>query len=466
MKKCMLLLAALFLLTGCAAPAKTPTEPAATPAATTLPAEPSSAPTEPAPAEISVMDLVGTWEQVWAEVEGDRNEVDPSRYLLQITGEKENELFASYVCVDYSENGYTDRPLIRDDREMYPGCGNDSWVMDVDYISPFEATQAITLLENGDLLMQNSFFYDGTIPVVSYACFTRSTRELSVARVRQQLMSTGEYFAVAYLGYLDAEPQGGLMDWIKAENPQLLEIYPFIADIPQERIIGTMGEVYCIIPRWDNTTVAVDLLTDSVPGKVLYRSEVGSPIVLMCNGSAFAPDTQVVITDEDATTLWYPGLDENGSVALPYEDDWFKARDISLYESAPYDPYQQWLDSGYLAPTAEGLKDTSWTAPGLYNGRATWLFLALNSNGTAKLEWAYQDEAATQGSYTGTWQIRGTLLELDLQDENGNPICDTYRPLISMSGEDLALGGGADPCRLPLDTGEDAVFALFTLSMG
>ena len=330
MKKYMILLAALFLLTGCTAPAKTPTEPAASPVATTLPAEPSSAPTEPAPAEISVMDLVGTWEQVWAEVEGDRNEVDPSRYLLQITGEKENELFASYVCVDYSENGYTDRPLIRDDREMYPGCGNDSWVMDVDYISPFEATQAITLLENGDLLMQNSFFYDGTIPVVSYACFTRSTRELSVARVRQQLMTTGEYFAVAYLGYLDAEPQGGLMDWIKAENPQLLEIYPFIADIPQERIIGTMGEVYCIIPRWDNTTVAVDQLTDSVPGKVLYRSEVGSPIVLMCNGGAFAPDTQVVITDEDATTLWYPGLDENGSVALPYEDDWFKARDISL----------------------------------------------------------------------------------------------------------------------------------------
>ena len=146
MEKCIVLLAVLFLLTGCTAPAKTPTEPAVTPAATTLPTEPSSAPTEPPVAEqIPIMDLVGTWEQVWAEVEGDRNEVDPSRYLLQITGEKENELFASYVCVDYSENGYTDRPLIRDDREMYPGCGNDSWVMDVDYISPFEATQAITL---------------------------------------------------------------------------------------------------------------------------------------------------------------------------------------------------------------------------------------------------------------------------------------------------------------------------------
>lgn len=473
MKKCIVLLAVLFLLTGCTAPAKTPTEPAVTPAVTTLPTEPSSAPTEPAPEQIPIMDLVGTWEQVWAEVEGDRNEVDPGRYLLQITGENENSLSASYLSLDYPDKNYTDKALIPDAREMYPGCGNDSWVVDLDYTDPFDTTYTMTLLESGELMVQSHFFYDQTIPVVSYACFARSERDVSQARTQQLMDASNQFFAVAYLGYMDAEPQGGLMDWIAAENPQLLQQCPFIAQIPQDRIIGTVGDVFCVVPRWNSSSIAVNQVvwngSDYETEKVLYRAEVGEPILLTVDSGAFAPVILLSVTEDDSSVLWYPGLDDANRVGLPYDGEEALALDISLYESIHPDLYQLWFDSGYLYPTKTGLENTSWTASGTFGGRENWLFLDLNEDGSARFEWAWKDEAATQAVYTGTWDVffenRG-FLKLDLTDENGKKLSDVFVVLIDMSGECLVLDSSAEPAPLPIDVGIGEVLAVFELSVG
>lgn len=181
-------------------------------------------------------------------------------------------------------------------------------VKDVQSIHPTEATQATTT----------------TVPITS----TQPTEDLSDASLvslRQSMVETPQLFAVACFGY-SAEELTDTFGFMQENAPELCENLPFLLSIPN--VIGTSGELYCIVPADENATVAVNAGAwneqDSVfeYNEVLYRSESGDPILLLCNNTGWDPDTQVTITDSNGTVvIWHPLRDSNGKLLPQFNDN-------------------------------------------------------------------------------------------------------------------------------------------------
>ena len=73
----------------------------------------------------------------------------------------------------------------------------------------------------------------------------------SLNSLRQAMVETPQLFAVAYFGYHDTIDSDLPVDpymVMQEYAPQLCADLPFLLDIPQERIIGEYGELYCIVP--------------------------------------------------------------------------------------------------------------------------------------------------------------------------------------------------------------------------
>ena len=210
-----------------------------------------------------------------------------------------------------------------------------------------------------------------------------SAGDTSLVSLRQALVETPQLFAVAYLGYQEVIDQDMQADpfAIMQENAYwLCEDLPFLTEIPQDRIVGKTGELYCIVPRDENATVAVNKgIRDDDGGQllyenVIYRSESGEPILLFCNGGGWEPDTQVVITDSDGTvTTWYPQLDDN-QCAMPLRNDNWEDLffDFSPYREIIMAKHSHMKDTQWCMPTAETLAGTTWVWDGfLKDGRET-----------------------------------------------------------------------------------------------
>lgn len=124
------------------------------------------------PAAPEPVEMVGTWELAWTEVEGDRNEAEPGACTIEIRSAASAGLLMSYASRDFPDNNFQNELLTIDVREMYYGCGNHAWVADLDYVGPWDTTYAITLTADGILIKQNYFLLDGA-PTVSYEFFRR-----------------------------------------------------------------------------------------------------------------------------------------------------------------------------------------------------------------------------------------------------------------------------------------------------
>lgn len=157
------LLTVLFLFSACSGAGAEDTVPST--AASAPPAE--TQPTSPYP---QPMALVGVWERIWTEVEGDRTETLPGEVFLTILGTSEQDLSVSYWSRSFPENNYDSKALILDRRPLYAACSNPEWSGDVDYLGPFDTSYALTIQADGTLLLQNYFLIDGS-PAVGYECF-------------------------------------------------------------------------------------------------------------------------------------------------------------------------------------------------------------------------------------------------------------------------------------------------------
>ena len=65
--------------------------------------------------------------------------------------------------------------------------------------------------------------------------------DASLNSLRQAMVETPQFFAVAYFGYQDTWDSDIPVDPVEAmqaEAPQLCEDLPFLLNIPQERIVG------------------------------------------------------------------------------------------------------------------------------------------------------------------------------------------------------------------------------------
>ena len=131
-----------------------------------------------------------------------------------------------------------------------------------------------------------------------------------------------------------------LRDWMNDKAPMLCAEYPFIRNIPQERVVDDRGSLFCVVPRDPDATVVLNRIRWSeVKGdyetiKELYRSQSGEPILLFVSYDLEKTPfetTELRLTDRYGDTLsWLP---TTGAVSLPYdyENDKNLAFDFTFY---------------------------------------------------------------------------------------------------------------------------------------
>ena len=117
--------------------------------------------------------MLGDWETAWTEVEGDRNEAEPGTCSIEIQMSASSGLLMSYTSHEFPHNNFENELLTFDERELHYGCGNDSWVADLNYVGLWDTTYTVTLTADDILIKQNYFLLDGA-PSVSYEYFRRA----------------------------------------------------------------------------------------------------------------------------------------------------------------------------------------------------------------------------------------------------------------------------------------------------
>ena len=139
--------------------------------------------------------------------------------------------------------------------------------------------------------------------------------EASLTSLRQAMVGTPQLFAVAYFGF--HATQDGLLPVdpfavMKENAPGLCKNLPFLLEIPEDRIIGEGGDLFCIVPLDEDATVAVskgywdEENQQYIYDDILYSSAAGDPILLFCNNAGWEPDIQVYISGESGEVFWYP----------------------------------------------------------------------------------------------------------------------------------------------------------------
>ena len=191
---------------------------------------------------------------------------------------------------------------------------------------------------------------------------------VTVAQLRQQAEQNGSLAAVLYLGSVPERTADvdAALDSLQ-EQP-----WQFVADIPADhRVAAPDGgcDLYCIFPQDPDATLFVyeATLTDDAEnplqrGKQLYYSEDGQPILLLCNISDIAPNTEVELYPTAGKELVFsPFLSgENGHVVeaegvcdftiYPEGDDWISVAD-------PWSLEGNWLE--FARDTDEGFFETA-----------------------------------------------------------------------------------------------------------
>lgn len=236
--------------------------------------------------------------------------------------------------------------------------------------------------------------------------------------LRGQMEGTSCTFAVAYIGETYGDGEKDYAAVINELAPGLCSQYPFLLEIPVENTVD-LGwfEIYCIIPADPEATVRVSGAVEVSDGQweysnVLYESETGEPILLICNCTAIWPDTQVTITSEGIETVWCPRQDKYLHAA-PLTDESGEPLflDISLYREYFN---QKYLDvagwDGYRTPSKEELvgKAWGWEGTAMYDAHYCTYLLAFEED-TAFIRW-------NDGVGENDHEIRGIPWELTQVD--------------------------------------------------
>ena len=319
----------------------------------------------------------------------------------------------------------------------------------------------------------------------------------SLDLLRQELdeRQQDERFAVAYIGDIDGKLSDlavPLRDWINDTAPGLCAQYTFVRNIPQERVVGDSGSLFCVVPRDPNATVAVNRArwNEAKGGyetlEVLYRSESGEPILLFISndlGTVPTDTTELLLTDSHPDTLsWYP---IPGIVALPYdyENDRKLAYDFTFYSQEGNDGFGS--DIGWTCPTGSQLTQEIWAWQGNTDKPAlATLELHANSSqegdwGTATFTWWYESDFVTpEEVYTGDWGLTGNgeysgVIMLDLTRTGGKRyqpgeteriIHDGFIVQVPMAFEDytyLSIDKGQHGSYLPVQIEPDTVLYFY-----
>ena len=267
---------------------------------------------------------------------------------------------------------------------------------------------------------------------------TGSDNDESLALLRKSMAEVPDYiFAAAYISSAAGGPDDfelPIQEWVSKAAPELCAQYPFVRNIPRERVVGSGGSLFCVVPRDPNASVVVNRIQwnekaggyDNV--EVLYRSESGEPfLVFACAdmGEAIDPDTEVIVTNSGEEPLkWYPYY---GMVALPYspEDGRELGYDFTVYtqgENGDIDGDVRWTGA-----TGEQLTEYIWTWEGDYENQPAMATMALTRGNSADqgritFKWWYgEDNGDPQEVYEGDWLLKdgGKFLGLTMTRSGG-----------------------------------------------
>ena len=264
----------------------------------------------------------------------------------------------------------------------------------------------------------------------------------SLARVRGDLEYDGRLTgAAAYLGLREKGDQTELTDWLRENCADLTSELPFLLEIPSERVLGAgYGKLFCIVPRDENTSLAVNHVTWQMMGnglhpvadEVLYREEYAEPVLVFVDPEE--PDKEVnLVTNDGVAVIWYPQEDGYGNLFLPTDE----AGEPMLYDFAIYG-YTTGLDY------PEGWEPSGGGDAG--PGYA----------GTADLY--YAPAGYIKQDYLGVWRMEDDCLYLKLSADSGDAIDASFPILISPSGEDLYFQRSRTGAGIPfLSDGTDSV---------
>ena len=213
------------------------------------------------------------------------------------------------------------------------------------------------------------------VPTEATAPVTDPPRELasdaSLTSLRQAMIETPQLFAVAYFGYhetLDSQLPVDSFAVMREYAPQLCADLPFLLEIPEDRVIGESGDLFCIVPLDVGATVAVskgywdEENQQYIYDDMLYSSAAGDPFLLFCNSGGWEPDTQVYISGKSGEVFWYPQEDDNRCVNSQRNDD----GEVLFFDFSPYREllmatHSGMKDSGWVMPTKDSLTGTTWS---------------------------------------------------------------------------------------------------------
>lgn len=261
--------------------------------------------------------------------------------------------------------------------------------------------------------------------------------------------------AVAYLGYRKQGDSTPLSDWLVENCAGLVEAMPFLLHIPAEHILGAgWGDLFCIVPRDENTSLAVNHVTWEslgngvwpVPGEVLYREECAQPVLIFVNYEQWRdePDTEIVFVANDGVEVkWLPLTDEYGIPIVPTGENYLPMlMDFGIWGYVTGLDYpEDWEPSGddwWLPPTDWGLAYTNWTCEHWYM-EFGWGDSDPDYSGRIDLYHQPEDGQEYAYSYSGIWRMEGDCLYLDLSDGAGTRMSGSFPVLIDPSGESLHI---------------------------
>ena len=133
--------------------------------------------------------------------------------------------------------------------------------------------------------------------------------DTSLARLREEIGTTGNLMGVAYLGALSEGGQEAYGELVL----NCLDTWPFLASLDWEKAAVASGmEVYCVVPRDVGSHVLVTewVIDESSgyqgkEGQTLYESQSGEPVILMGNVSDILPNLRVTVSAPDGQSISY-----------------------------------------------------------------------------------------------------------------------------------------------------------------
>ncbi|MBQ2302075.1 MAG: hypothetical protein II254_02380 [Oscillospiraceae bacterium] len=225
---------------------------------------------------------------------------------------------------------------------------------------------------------------------------------------------------VAYVGFVEG-PVGDGYRAILEEQKELMEWYPFVAEIPAERIVETDGyDLYCIVPASLDYSVKVEEISlpegteawEPIIGEIIYESKTGEPILLKCNESDIFTNVLVTITTPDGKEKKispYLSLMDGSLAGINEDESELTALDFSRYE-INLENYCKIINIEALT-MIEMVKRDILPAVSAYSRELTDVILSKKSVSTA-LDCSYEEETATAVSNL-TGELFSNIKKLD-----------------------------------------------------